>query len=248
MTTIFSRCRAGLNTQDCPALLRARRPRLGFAFTELLVVLAVLSVLAAIVVPLVSRARAKTRLAQCVGNLEKVSRGILIYADEHQKALPALASSPAPGAWWWYKEQVKGYIGLTAPSSPSDKVFACPSDRGYDEEGSIKPFSQSAKHDFQSYVFNGVNLPGVPNIAGRELSSIKDPARTLLVMEWTAHAPLSWHRSQTGRANTPFYNDAESVVAFVDGRASLTKIYFDGMNAAYTRDPIPGYGYKYSGD
>ena len=66
-------------------------------------------------------------------------------------------------------------------------------------------------------------------------------------MEWVAHAPLSWHRSRTGRANTPFYNDAESVVGFVDGRVALIKVYYDGLNAAYTRDPAPGYNYKYSG-
>jgi hypothetical protein len=110
------------------------------------------------------------------------------------------------------------------------------------------PFCLSKKHNFTSYVLNGVTLPGVPNIAGWPLASVKDPARTLLVMEWTAHAPLSWHKSRTGKANTPFYDDAESVVGFADGHVSLIKIYYDGMNAAYTRDPIPGYEYKYSGD
>ena len=66
-------------------------------------------------------------------------------------------------------------------------------------------------------------------------------------MEWAAHPPISWHRSRTGKANVPFYNDAESIVAFIDGRVSMIKVYYDGYNAAYTRDPIPGYDYKYSG-
>ena len=88
----------------------------------------------------------------------------------------------------------------------------------------------------------------MPNVAGRTVSSIKNPATTLLTMEWTAHAPLSWHRSRTGKANMPFYSDAESVVGFVDGHVAFLPIYFDGCNPAYTRDPIPGYSYKYSGD
>ena len=67
-------------------------------------------------------------------------------------------------------------------------------------------------------------------------------------MEWTAHAPLSWHKSRTRQKNTPFYNDAETVVGFVDGHVKLVPIYYDGMNAAYTRDPIGGYEYQYSGD
>ena len=237
----------------CAPLLNhhLRRPTRsgGFTLTDLLVTLTILSVLAAVVVPVVVRSGAKSRLALCLGNVKEVNRAVLQFATEHNQTLPRMVSSPAPGGWWWYKEQVKGYLGLKGASSASDKIFACPDDRGYGEgTEEPQPFCQSKKHNFTSYVFNGVNLPGIPNIAGRNVTSIQGPAHTLLVMEWTAHAPLSWHRSRTGRANTPFYCDAECVVGFVDGHAALTKIYYDGLNAAYTRDPVPGYNYKYSGD
>ena len=226
-----------------------RSTRRGFTLTELCVLVAVISVLAAIIVPMIAKARARSRLAQCVTNLQQISRAVLLYAEEHKTTLPLLEPSPPPGGWWYFKEQVKGYLGLTGPSSPSDKVFACPADRGYDESADKPlPFHLSRKHDYTSYVFNGVNLPGLPNVAGWTLNAVKEPARTLLVMEWTAHAPLSWHKSRTGQDNTPFYNDAESVVGFVDGHVNLIRIYYDGMNAAYTRDPIGGYDYKYSGD
>jgi type II secretory pathway pseudopilin PulG len=221
----------------------------GFSATDLLVTLGVLSLLAAVAVPVVVRAKAKSRLELCVANVKQVNRAVLEFADDHNHELPKMDGSPAPGGWWLYKEQVKSYLGLKGASSANDKVFGCPDDRGYGEgTEQAQPFCKMAKFDFTSYIFNGVNLPGVPNIGGREVGSIKQPSRTLLVMEWTAHAPLSWHRSLTRGANTPFYNDAESVVGFVDGHAKLTKIYCDGINAAYTRDPAPGYDYQYSGD
>ncbi len=221
----------------------------GFTMTDLSVGLAILSLLAAIVLPPVAKARAKSKLTQCIANLQQVSRAVLLYAEEHKGTLPILEPSPPPGGWWYFKEQVKGYAGLAGSSSAQDKVFACPSDRGYGEgTEEPQPFCRSKKHDYTSYVFNGVNLPGVPNIAGWSLAAVKQPARTLLVMEWTAHAPLSWHQSRTGQANTPFYNDAENVTGFADGHVRFIPIYFDGMNAAYTRDPIGGYDYKYSGD
>jgi prepilin-type N-terminal cleavage/methylation domain-containing protein/prepilin-type processing-associated H-X9-DG protein len=223
--------------------------RLGFTLTDLSVALAILSVLAAIVVPMVIKAKANAKLGQCVANLQQVGRAVLLYAEEHKGTLPLIDPSPPPGGWWYFKEQVKGYAGLSGVSSAADKVFACPSDRGYGEDTETpQPFWSIKKYDYTSYVFNGVNLPGVPNIAGWPLASVRDPSKTLLVMEWTAHAPLSWHKSQTGKANSPFYNDAESVVAFADGHVKLTRIHYDGMNAAYTRDPIGGYDYKYSGD
>jgi len=221
----------------------------GFGVTELLVVLAVLAVLSALVIPTLARSRARSRLALCTANVQKVNRAVLQFAEDNNHSLPRVDNSPAPGGWWYYKEQVKGYLALTGPPSTNDLVFACPDDRGYEDEGEKpRPFCKSRKYVYTSYVFNGVNLPGTPNIAGRQVSSIVDPQKTLLVMEWTAHGPLSWHNSRTGRANTPFYNDGESVVGFVDGHADFIPIYYDGLNAAYTRDSPPGYKYKYSGD
>jgi type II secretory pathway pseudopilin PulG len=229
---------------------RFRRARSsGVTLTDVLVSLAMLSVLATASLAFMLRPRADAKLVQCLANLQQVNRAVLQFADDHSHTLPLVEDSPAPGGWWWYKELVKGYAGLSDASSAKDTLFACPEDRGY-TDGSAKPqpFCRSAGHDFTSYVFNGVNLPGIPNVAGRTVASIRSPNRTLLVMEWTAHAPLSWHRSRTGRANAPFYCDAESAVAFVDGHAASVRIYYDGMNAAYTRDPVAGYEYKYSGD
>ena len=217
----------------------------GFTLTDLLVSAATLSVLAAILVLGLAAMKESSRLALCTANLGRVDRAVLDFCAENDHKLPAAAPGSNLSPWWFYKEQVKRYAGLTGKSSPSDTVFACPSDRGYSEPA---PFHLSPRFDFSSYVFNGVTLPGtpVPNVAGLPLSAIKQPRRTLLVMEWTAHAPLSWHESRTGKENSPFYCDAKSVVGFVDGHAGFIPIYYDGYNAAYTQDPIDGYEYQYS--
>ena len=219
-------------------------PGAAYSRTELLVTLATATVLAALVIAPLTVVRDRSRLKICVGNLQQVGRAALLFAEDHGTRLPGLIQTGSGDAWWWYKEEIKSYIGLSAPSSPNDRVFACPLDRGYSDP---RPFCKTPRFDYGSYVFNGVTLFGTPNIAGCSLPAVIEPRRTLLAMEWTAHAPLSWHRSRTGKANAPFYRDAESVVAFVDGRVKLLKIYYDGYNPAYTRDPIPGYEYKYSG-
>ncbi|MBM3839263.1 MAG: type II secretion system protein [Verrucomicrobia bacterium] len=224
---------------------RQHRPTIdGFTRADLLVTLATCAVLAALVITPLNVARNKTRLKACTANLQQIGRAVLLYADDHKATLPGPTRAHPGDFWWWYKEQVKSYLGLTGASSPNDRVFACPADRGYSDP---QPFCLSPRFDYGSYVFNGVTLLGAPNIAGWKLPAVNQPRRTLLLMEWAAHAPLSWHRSKTGKANAPFYCDAKSVVAFADGHAGLTKIYYDGYNAAYTRDPIPGYDYKYSG-
>jgi type II secretory pathway pseudopilin PulG len=218
---------------------------LAFTLTDLLVTVAILSVLAGIAVNRLVAAKAKTRTALCVANLGKVNRAVLDFSSENQQRLPGALPDDKKEVWWWYKEQVKRFAGLSGASSASDTVFACPDDRGYTDP---TPFHLNPRFDFSSYVYNGVTMPGMPNIAGLPLSSVQQPTRTLLVMEWTAHAPLSWHKSKTGRNNMPFYCDAQSVVGFVDGHVRFSKIYYDGYNAAYTQDPNPAYDYQYSGN
>jgi type II secretory pathway pseudopilin PulG len=217
--------------------------RLAFTLTDLLVTLAILSVLGAIAANRLVAAKAKARTALCLANLGKVNRAVLSFSSDNHQQLPGALPGDNKNLWWWYKEQVKRYAGLGGESSASDTVFACPEDRGYTDP---VPFHLNARFDFSSYVYNGVTMPGMPNLAGLPLSAIQKPTRTLLAMEWTAHAPLSWHKSKTGRKNSPFYCDAQSVVGFVDGHARLTSIYYDGYNAAYTQDPIAGYDYQYS--
>jgi competence protein ComGC len=228
---------------------KPRSAAAGFSLVDLFIGMAVLAILAAVFIPMLVIHGRESRLAVCLSNLKTVNGAVLQFSQDHEQLLPTMEGSPAPGGWWYYKDKVKGYVGLNGPSSPDDRVFGCPDDRGYGEGAeAVTPFRRSKKHNYTSYVFNGVNLPGIPNIAGRKVDSISHPERTLLVMEWTAHAPLSWHRSRTGQSNTPFYTDAESVVGYVDGHVALTRIYYDGLNAAYTRDPAPGYQYKYSGE
>jgi type II secretory pathway pseudopilin PulG len=229
--------------QQCEPEPHGTRPAEAFTLTDLLVIVAVLSLMSVIVIGTLSASREKSRQSVCSSNLQKVNLGVLSFCADNGQTLPTIPAGDTKPLWWWYKEQIKRYVGLAGESSKSDIVFACPNDRGYSDPA---PFHDNARFDYSSYVFNGVTLPGVPGIGGLPSSTIKHPQRTLLVMEWTAHAPLSWHKSRTGKENSPFYCDAQSVVGFVDGHVSFTKIYYDGYNAAYTRDPIDGYDYQYS--
>jgi len=218
---------------------------LGWTRTDLLVMLAALSLVGlAIVVPVVNAGRTARRM-QCGANLQRVARALLDFSADHDQRLPDADPSFPGDLWWWYKERISPYLATTGRVGSVDGVFACPDDRGYTDP---KPFCRSSRFASNSYPFNGVVLPGIPNIAGRAVATVRQPRLTLLVMEWPAHAPLSWHASRTGRRNQPFYADARNMAGYVDGHVDFTKFYYDGYNAAYTQDPIVGYDYKYSGD
>jgi prepilin-type N-terminal cleavage/methylation domain-containing protein len=179
-----------------------------------------------------------------------------------------------------YKKLMQGYVGLKggqqdAPwingvPSHQDKLFACPADKFYYGYGpkvgevQVEPISQhdQAFSDCSSYTFNGngfTNLPdlghgaAVPGISGQKLSSIRHPARTVLVAEAPAHYPYSWHdpkRPIAANLQSCFFNNAMDVVSFVDGHVSYIKMYWDGdtrsLGLAY--NPPPGYDYQWSAD
>ncbi len=119
-----------------------------FTLLELLVVIAIIGILAALLLPALGQAKEKTRRTSCASNLRQVSLAIRLYADDWADALPALPDpNPYPnGVGAYYKQLVKGYLGLSGPASPSEKIFICPSDR---------LLQTQIGHAFTSYTFNG---------------------------------------------------------------------------------------------
>jgi prepilin-type N-terminal cleavage/methylation domain-containing protein len=209
-----------------------------FSLVELLIVIAIIGILASLLLPALRQANEKSRRTACLNNLRQVNLAIRLYADDYADSLPALPTpNPYPnGVGAYYKQLVKGYLGLTGPPSPSEKVFICPSDR---------LLGSQIWHAFTSYTFNGyeVGPGGIPRITGQKLDSIKEPTKAVLVGEWPAFFGGSWHP-----VITQDYANAKNVLSFVDGHAGPTRIYWDGVSDSDPCDYEPPSSYDYNWD
>jgi hypothetical protein len=185
-----------------------------------------------------------------------------MYSDDSSDAAPkSPGTAEATLSLTGYKKLIRKYLGLHGLRSSRPNLFVCPADTFHYEDLTRRPryvpqgLWEQPISDFSSYAFNGGNeMTGfsAPGIAGRKISSINEPAKTVMVAEGAAFIPWSWHH-----AKRPFspenakFNDAKDIVGFVDGHVDYIGIYWSGSppgSLAMFYDPPAGYSYKWSGD
>lgn len=152
--------------------------RHGFTLIELLVVIAIIAVLAAILFPVLAKAREKGRQVTCSSNLRQIGMALAEYRSDHDETNLFVLASLTTGKVLW-EEQLSPYVSGRVSETQEMPIFLCPSFGGWKAACN----NTFLGHGYVGgYAFNCSADPlfGVNGLAD---SAIEDPSSTLIIFE-----------------------------------------------------------------
>jgi len=156
----------------------------GFTLVEMLVVIAVIAILAALLLPSLTRARERANAITCLNNTRQLVMAVFLYVDDHEGALPynmVLYGNSLRSSLNWANNVMTRDLSsdntnldtLTQASlgsyvSRNTAIFHCPADQSM----STVQLAAGWDHRIRSYSMNGMlGNPGSAYITGGNINN-----------------------------------------------------------------------------
>ncbi len=128
------------------------RTHSGFTLIELLVVIAVIAILAALLLPVLSRAKEKASSSACLSNLKQLQLVLRLYVDEYNNTFPQCSDRMR-----WPAQLVQLYKNTNLLVCATDLKLGKPANHGAGAGPYPDDLTRNADNAARSYLMNGWN-------------------------------------------------------------------------------------------
>jgi prepilin-type N-terminal cleavage/methylation domain-containing protein/prepilin-type processing-associated H-X9-DG protein len=207
---------------QCCCARDGHAPGCGFTLIELLVVIAIIAILAAMLLPALSRAKECAKSVQCLNQIRQITLATRVYADENDDQFPRSQHSAFANKQLPWERALAPLLGASGGTTTWTNLlrdlYHCPNDK---QVGHLS-------YGLNYYVEVGEDddYPGKPQ-TWHKLSQVPKPSTTILYTEVSVAADhvmpaLGWQTAADAANEVASQRHRQkSNYAFVDGHGEL---------------------------